>query len=216
MRRLIVGISLIAVAVAAAAAYATEDPIFTRKSLMDANGAAAGAGSAMMKGEAPSMPRSLSPCSRRCMPSLTPTATISPPAPTKATRRRARRSGKTLRASRPRWPSSRRTRTRRSRPSPKTSKRSRRRLVRWRELQGLSRRVPAALLVGHVAEGGLRDRDSRLSRAPPSPGSSPRRGRFRRRSFRPTSRTSRTASSCFMPADARPATPRRTRRARTS
>ena len=53
MRRLIVGVSVIAVAVAAAAAYATEDPIFTRKSLMDANGAAAGAGSAMLKGEAP-------------------------------------------------------------------------------------------------------------------------------------------------------------------
>jgi len=54
MRRLIVGLAAsLSVAVAAAGAYAIEDPIFTRKSLMDANGAAAGAGSAILKGEIP-------------------------------------------------------------------------------------------------------------------------------------------------------------------
>ena len=53
MRRLIVGLAALSVAAVAAGAYAVEDPIFKRKSLMDANGAAAGAGGAMLKGEAP-------------------------------------------------------------------------------------------------------------------------------------------------------------------
>lgn len=52
MRRLIVGLAALSVAVVAAGAYAVEDPIFTRKTLMDANGAAAGAGGAMLKGDA--------------------------------------------------------------------------------------------------------------------------------------------------------------------
>jgi len=53
MRRLIVGFAVLSVSALAAGAYAIEDPIFTRQSLMDANGAAAGAGAAMLKGEAP-------------------------------------------------------------------------------------------------------------------------------------------------------------------
>jgi cytochrome c556 len=53
MRRLIVGLAALSVAAVAAGAYAVEDPIFTRQSLMDANGAAAGAGGAMLKGEVP-------------------------------------------------------------------------------------------------------------------------------------------------------------------
>ena len=53
MRRLLVGLAALAVAVTAAGANAVEDPIFTRKSLMDANGAAAGAGIAMMKEQVP-------------------------------------------------------------------------------------------------------------------------------------------------------------------
>jgi cytochrome c556 len=56
MRRLFVGLTAFAVAAAAASAFAAEDPIFTRKSLMDANGAAAGAGAAMLKGEVPFNP----------------------------------------------------------------------------------------------------------------------------------------------------------------
>ncbi len=53
MRRLIVGLAALSVVVAAAGASAVEDPLFTRKSLMDANGAAAGAGGAMLKGAVP-------------------------------------------------------------------------------------------------------------------------------------------------------------------
>lgn len=53
MPRLIVGIAALSVVAVTAAAYATQDPIMTRKALMDANGAAAGAGGAMMKEEAP-------------------------------------------------------------------------------------------------------------------------------------------------------------------
>jgi cytochrome c556 len=52
MRRLIVGLAALSVAAVTAGAYAIEDPIKTRKWLMDANGAAAGAGGAMLKGEA--------------------------------------------------------------------------------------------------------------------------------------------------------------------
>jgi cytochrome c556 len=51
MRRLIFGIAALAVAGGAVSAFAMEDPIKTRKWLMDANGAAAGAGGAMMKEE---------------------------------------------------------------------------------------------------------------------------------------------------------------------
>jgi len=50
---MIVGLAALSVAAVTAGAYAVEDPIFTRKSLMDANGAAAGAGGAMLKGEEP-------------------------------------------------------------------------------------------------------------------------------------------------------------------
>jgi cytochrome c556 len=55
MIRTLATLSLIgaAVVVPAAGAYAVEDPLFTRQSLMDANGAAAGAGAAMLKGEVP-------------------------------------------------------------------------------------------------------------------------------------------------------------------
>lgn len=53
MRRLIAGLAALSVVALAAGAYAVEDPIFTRQSLMDANGAAAGAGAAMLKGDAP-------------------------------------------------------------------------------------------------------------------------------------------------------------------
>ena len=55
MHRAVVILTVVAAALglAAAGAYAIEDPIFTRQSLMDANGAAAGAGAAMLKGEAP-------------------------------------------------------------------------------------------------------------------------------------------------------------------
>lgn len=56
MRRLIVGLAALSVAVVAAAAYAMEDPVKTRKWLMDANGAAAGAGAAMLKEEIPFHP----------------------------------------------------------------------------------------------------------------------------------------------------------------
>ena len=56
MRRLIVGLAALSVAAVTAAAYATEDPIQTRKWLMDSNGAAAGAGAAMLKEETPFHP----------------------------------------------------------------------------------------------------------------------------------------------------------------
>jgi cytochrome c556 len=51
MRRLIVGLAALGVAAGAVSAYAMEDPIKTRKWLMDANGGAAGTGAALMKGE---------------------------------------------------------------------------------------------------------------------------------------------------------------------
>jgi len=54
MRRLFVGFA--ALSIVAVSAYATEDPIFTRQELMKANGAAAGAGAAMLKGEVPFHP----------------------------------------------------------------------------------------------------------------------------------------------------------------
>ena len=53
MRRLIFGLVALAVAGTAVSAYATDDPIKTRRWLMDANGGAAGAGAAMMKGDVP-------------------------------------------------------------------------------------------------------------------------------------------------------------------
>ena len=53
MHRLIVGLAALSVATLAAGAYAIEDPLYTRQSLMDANGAAAGAGVGMLKGEVP-------------------------------------------------------------------------------------------------------------------------------------------------------------------
>lgn len=56
MRRLFVSLSAFVVVATAAGASATEDPIFTRKSLMDANGGAAGAGAAMIKGDVPFNP----------------------------------------------------------------------------------------------------------------------------------------------------------------
>ena len=56
MHRLIVGISALSVALVAVSAWAVEDPILTRKKLMDANGAAAGAASAMVKEEIPFHP----------------------------------------------------------------------------------------------------------------------------------------------------------------
>ena len=46
----------IVVAAVSTASFATEDPIATRKALMRANGAAAGAASAMLKGETPFSP----------------------------------------------------------------------------------------------------------------------------------------------------------------
>jgi cytochrome c556 len=52
MRRLIVGLAALSVIAVTAGAYATQDPIMTRKALMGANGGAAGSGGAMMKGEA--------------------------------------------------------------------------------------------------------------------------------------------------------------------
>ncbi len=56
MRRLLVGIAALGVIVAAAGANAAEDPIAQRKTLMDANGAAAGAGVAMLKEQVPFNP----------------------------------------------------------------------------------------------------------------------------------------------------------------
>lgn len=53
MRRVIVGLAALSVVAVTAGAYATQDPIMTRKALMDANGGAAGIGGAMMKGEIP-------------------------------------------------------------------------------------------------------------------------------------------------------------------
>lgn len=56
MRRFIIGLAALSVAAVTAGAYAVEDPIKTRKFLMDANGAAAGAAVAMIKGEVPFHP----------------------------------------------------------------------------------------------------------------------------------------------------------------
>ena len=56
MRRLIVGLATLSVVAVAAGAYATQDPIMTRRALMSSNGAAAGAGGAIMKGEVPFSP----------------------------------------------------------------------------------------------------------------------------------------------------------------
>jgi len=56
MRRLIVGLAALSVVAVTAGAYATQDPIMTRKALMGSNGAAAGAGGAMMKEEVPFHP----------------------------------------------------------------------------------------------------------------------------------------------------------------
>lgn len=51
MRRVFFGIVAAGFGVVATAAFATDDPIFTRKKLMDANGAAAAAAAGMAKGE---------------------------------------------------------------------------------------------------------------------------------------------------------------------
>ena len=56
MRRLILALAAFSVAAVAASAYAIEDPVKTRKWLMDSNGAAAGAGVAMLKEEIPFHP----------------------------------------------------------------------------------------------------------------------------------------------------------------
>ena len=53
MRRLLVGLTSLSLIAVAASAYATSDPIATRKTQMDANGGAAGAAVAMIKGEVP-------------------------------------------------------------------------------------------------------------------------------------------------------------------
>jgi cytochrome c556 len=53
MRRLIFGLAAVAVAGTAVSAYAIDDPVKTRKWLMDSNGGAAGAGAAIMKEEIP-------------------------------------------------------------------------------------------------------------------------------------------------------------------
>lgn len=56
MHRLMLGIVAFAVGVVSTAAVATEDPILTRKKLMQSNGASAGAAQAMIKGETPFNP----------------------------------------------------------------------------------------------------------------------------------------------------------------
>ena len=56
MRRLVLGSVAVAVGLVATAAIAVEDPILTRKKLMQANGGAAGAAQAMIKGETPFSP----------------------------------------------------------------------------------------------------------------------------------------------------------------
>jgi cytochrome c556 len=53
MRRWYVGLATLAVAVTAVGAYAVEDPILSRKALMDANNSAAGAGIALLKEQVP-------------------------------------------------------------------------------------------------------------------------------------------------------------------
>ena len=56
MHRLLVGLAALAVGLTTTAALATEDPILTRKKLMNANGASVGAAQAMIKGEIPFSP----------------------------------------------------------------------------------------------------------------------------------------------------------------
>ena len=56
MRRLLLGLAALAVGVGSTVAIATEDPIATRKHLMQANGAAMGAAQAMIKGDVPFNP----------------------------------------------------------------------------------------------------------------------------------------------------------------
>jgi cytochrome c556 len=53
MRRLLFAGLALTVGIAASAAFATDDPIITRKKLMQSNGGAAGAAQAMIKGEIP-------------------------------------------------------------------------------------------------------------------------------------------------------------------
>lgn len=57
MRRAFFGFVALAVGVVATAASATDDPIMTRKKLMDANGQAAGVAAGMAKGEIPFDPK---------------------------------------------------------------------------------------------------------------------------------------------------------------
>ena len=57
MRRLCLGVAALAVGFVSTSALATEDPIATRKKLMDANGTAAGAAVGMVKGEIPFDPK---------------------------------------------------------------------------------------------------------------------------------------------------------------
>ncbi len=56
MRPLMLGIAALAISVGSTVAIATEDPIATRKHIMQANGAAMGAAQAMVKGEVPFNP----------------------------------------------------------------------------------------------------------------------------------------------------------------
>ena len=56
MRPLMLGIAALAIGVGSTVAIATEDPIATRKHLMQANGSAMGASQAMIKGEVPYNP----------------------------------------------------------------------------------------------------------------------------------------------------------------
>lgn len=57
MKRLFLATLALVVGVASTAALATDDPILTRKKLMQANGAAMGAAQGMVKGEIPFDPR---------------------------------------------------------------------------------------------------------------------------------------------------------------
>src|SRR3954470_2467925 len=57
MKGALFGCSALAVVLAVTAAAATQDPILTRKKLMDANGASAGSATAMIKGETPFNPK---------------------------------------------------------------------------------------------------------------------------------------------------------------
>ncbi|MDQ3558733.1 MAG: cytochrome c [Pseudomonadota bacterium] len=53
MRRLMLGGAALAIGIASTVAVATEDPIATRKQLMQSNGASMGAAQALVKGEVP-------------------------------------------------------------------------------------------------------------------------------------------------------------------